>query len=90
MNFLVNLIVKHVQAAVLANWKTTVCGLIVAAIGVLQAAVPMIQGHSIDQVDWAAIGSKLVTALGLVLAKDFSLTSIIFSAPRAEPVEEKK
>lgn len=89
MNFLVNLVVKHVEAAFLANWKTTLCGLVVAILGVAPKLIPLFQGKSIDQVDWSTAGSLLAGAVGLVLAKDFSLTSIIFSAPKAEPVEKK-
>lgn len=88
MNFLLNLVIKHVQAAVLENWKTTLCGVVVAILGVAPKLMPLFEGHSIDTVDWSTVGGMLASAVGLVLAKDFSLIKIIESAPRAQPVEK--
>ena len=87
MNFILRIAWAHIEAAVLKNWKTTACGVIVAVLGTSSKLMPYFQGHGIDQVDWAGVGQVIMTAVGLVLAKDFSLTSIIFSAPRAEEVK---
>lgn len=88
MNFLVNLVIQHVIGAFQQGWKTTVTGIIVAVIGVLEGAIPLIQGHPVDQIDWQSIGTKIVTAIGLVLAKDITITKIIEGAPKAQPVEK--
>jgi len=88
MNFIFKVIAAHIVAAVQENWKTTLAGIIVAIIGVLQASIPLIEGHPIDQIDWASIGTKLVTAIGLVLAKDITIMDVVKGAPRAEPVKK--
>jgi hypothetical protein len=88
VNFLFKIALAHIEAAFLSNWKTTLCGVVVAVLGVAPKLTPLFQGKSIDQVDWSTAGSLLAGAIGLVLAKDFSLTSIIFSAPKAEPVKK--
>jgi hypothetical protein len=87
VNFIVNVIIQHVIAAFQQGWKTTVTGIIVAVIGVLQASIPLIEGHPIDQINWTSIGTKLITAIGLVLAKDITITKIIEGAPKAKPVK---
>lgn len=88
MNFIINVIIQHLIGAFEQGWKTTVTGIIVAVIGVLQGAIPLIEGHPVDQIDWASIGTKIVTAVGLVLAKDITIEKIIAGAPKAKPVEK--
>lgn len=87
MNFIVNLVLQHVIGAFEQGWKTTVSGIIVAVIGVLEASIPLIQGHPVDQINWDSILAKMVTAIGLVLAKDITITKIIEGAPKAQPVK---
>ena len=89
MNWIVKIIAAHIVAAWQQGWKTTVVGCFIAAIGALQAAVPLMQGHAIDQIDWNSILTKVVTAIGLVLAKDITLEKIIVSVPKAESVNKQ-
>ncbi|HTD17876.1 MAG TPA: hypothetical protein VK673_22015 [Chthoniobacterales bacterium] len=90
MNFIVNVIIQHVIGAFEQGWKTTVCGCIVAVLGVAPKLIPLFEGKGIDQVDWSSVGSLIAGAIGLVLAKDITITKIIAGAPKAKPVEQPK
>lgn len=88
MNYIVKIILAHIVAAFLESWKTTVCGCIVAVLGVAPKLIPLFQGKGIDQVDWSGAGGLVAGAIGLVLAKDITIMKVIEAAPRAEPVKK--
>jgi len=90
MNFIVNLVLQHVIGAFQQGWKTTVCGCILAVLGVAPKLEPLFQGRGIDQVDWSTVASIIAGAIGLVLAKDITVTKIIEGAPKAQPVKPEK
>ena len=89
MNFILKIILAHIIAAFEQGWKTTACACIVAVLGIAPKLVPLFQGKSIDQIDWSTVGGLVAGAIGLVLAKDITIEKVIFSAPKASPVERQ-
>ena len=89
MNFFINLIWQHLQAAVLSNWGTTVNGLI----GAILLAGPAvyskyIEGHDFQTTQWALVGGAFWLAITNALRAKFSWQSILGAmlsgAPRAQ------
>jgi hypothetical protein len=87
MNYLVNLVIQHVIGAFEQGWKTTVAGIIVAVFGTASQVIPLFQGKGIDQVNWGLVLSIEASAIGLVLAKDITITKVIEGAPKAKRVD---
>ncbi len=53
------------------NWKTTATAIIAALVVVLQTASNLLSGQPVQ---WEVVIPALITALGLLLAKDFNVT----------------
>jgi len=88
MNFILKVITAHIVAAFEQGWKTTACACIVAVLGIAPKLIPLFQGKSIDQIDWSTAGGLVAGAIGLVLAKDITIEKIVFSTPKATPVQK--
>jgi hypothetical protein len=95
VNFFVNLIWKHLLAAVVSNWGTTVNGLI----GAILLAGPTlyhtyIEGHSFQTTDWALVGTAAWLVIWNALRAKFSWSSILGAmlsgAPRAQLADMTK
>jgi len=88
MNFLQtigNVIVQHVIAAFLTNWKTTVIGVLVAIFNDGPTLAAFLTGGW-DHVDWGKFGAAVFTIAWGVVMRDFNVGVIFSSAPRAKAV----
>lgn len=95
MGFFVNIVYKHLLAAITQNWGTTVSGIV----GAILLSGPTlyhtyIEGHPIQNVDLGLLGGAVwVLVVNAVRAK-FSWGSVFgalfSSAPRAQLVEMTK
>lgn len=57
------------------SWKTTTLG-VVGIIGAIAAAITaLLDGNDTTNVDWVATGLALTTGVGLICARDNSVTS---------------
>lgn len=52
------------------SWKTTACGIIAVLMCVGTALKAMWDGDATTNPDWTLVGSTVIAALGLVLARD--------------------
>jgi ABC-type uncharacterized transport system permease subunit len=95
MNFFANIIFQHLKAAVLANWGTTVSGIIGA---VLMAGPALyhtyIEGHSIQTVDLGLFGGAVWILVVNAIRAKFSwgevLGALMRGAPRAQLLDMTK
>lgn len=93
--FLVNVIYRHLLAAIFANWGTTVSGII----GAILLGGPVLyhtyfEGNSITDVHWALLGGAVwVLVVNAVRAK-FSwgavMGALLRGAPRAQLLDMTK
>lgn len=93
MNFFLNLLWKHVLAAVLENWFSTLVGIVgFIALGWGPLADKYLAGHDWNGVDWSAFGAAFGVLVWGALTKfviNWSLVKkLAGSAPKAEPVEK--
>jgi hypothetical protein len=54
--------------SLLANWKTTLAGVVAVAIPIINSQIPFMS------TDYAAIATGVVAGLGLIFAKDGNVT----------------
>jgi hypothetical protein len=89
MNFIEtigNVILAHVVTAFLKNWKTTVCGVLIAIFQDGPTLAAFFTGGW-DHVDWGKFGGAISTIVFGIVARDFNIGVIFSSAPRATPVK---
>jgi hypothetical protein len=95
MNFVVNLLIKHLWAAVVQNWGTTVSGIV----GAILLAGPTlyhtyIEGHPINEVDLGLLGGAVWVLLVNAVRAKFSwgavMGALLHSVPRAALVDMTK
>lgn len=53
------------------SWKTTTCGILgIVAAGITMVAQPILDGDPATAPQWAAFGTMVATAVGLLFARD--------------------
>jgi hypothetical protein len=94
MNFIINVIWKHLVAAVLQNWTSTVSGVIESILIGGPSLAVYFHGKGIEEVQWMGQAGFIYALWRLVskaLAARFSWSSILGamlkSAPKAQIVE---
>lgn len=88
MNYILKIVLAHIVAAFLENWKTTLFGCLVAVVGVMPQVLPLLQGKDWSSVNWSSVLGLMASAVGLVLAKDITITKVIEATPKAQPVKK--
>ena len=58
------------------SWKTTTCGVLgIVAAGITMIAQPILDGDPATVPAWAAFGTMVATAVGLLFARDNDVSS---------------
>jgi hypothetical protein len=58
------------------SWKTTLCGLLsLVTAGITMIAQPLLDGDPTTNPQWAAFGTAVAAAVGLLFARDNNKTS---------------